>query len=91
MYVDFCYPGQASDGLRLCRVILRHVLKVSEQGEKCRKEEELAAKQANKGKKKSSKKMKLKKFAEELDVQAIMLDLFQVRTFLTIMRFFLAL
>lgn len=67
----------ASGGLR-CRVIIRHVLKVSERGEQFRREEELAAKQASKGKKKSSKKVKAKKYVEELDVQAIMLDLFQV-------------
>lgn len=65
----------------LCRVVLRHVLKVSNLADQARKEDEAAAKQANKGKKKSAKKIKTRRVVEELDVQAIMLDLFQVCAF----------
>lgn len=69
---------KGTDYNSLSRVVLRHVLKVSDQGEQSRKDDEAAAKQSSKGKKKSAKKVKPRRLVEELDVQAIMLNLFQV-------------
>jgi hypothetical protein len=62
----------------VCRVVLRHVLKVSNQGDRSRKEDEGSIRQSSKGKKKSAKKAQSRRLVEEVDLQAIILDLFQV-------------
>lgn len=54
------------------------MLKVSDQADQLRKEDEAAAKQANRGKKKNAKKVKTRRVVEEIDIQTIMLDMFQV-------------
>jgi hypothetical protein len=63
--------------LCMSRVVLRHVLKVSDEGERRRKDEG-ASKLSSKGKKKSARKMKPRHVVEEEEFQAIIRDMLQV-------------